>query len=318
MKKLYFALSLAIALIITPTVAHAAGATPVSGLTVSPAIEQINLAKDQANASFAAQVTNNTGSSLLVSISTNDFTALNQTGGIALLAGPSDQNPHGLASWMTPSLTQLALAPYSSQTVPVAITGTDSLAPGGHYGVIIYKVLSNGVAKSKNQVNINQEVSSLVFLTTYSGGTQTVRLDNTPIGSFALSLPQSVNVVLTNVGNTQTAPRGLVLISGPSGTEVARGIINIDSGLILPETSRLYTISLSNEHKFIYPGTYHLNIIYQADNGSKAIIYTKSFVIINKPLVLIAGAFIVLVLLLTIRSLGPVRSDQIWTDRPKS
>lgn len=281
-----------------PILSMPAAAAPINGLTVSPAIEQLALTKGQTDASFTSRITNNTKAQLIIDVATNDFTSLNNTGGISFFTSALSNSPHGLANWMRPAFHQLALAPGATQSVLIDIPNVQSLAPGGHYGAVIYKVVSSGSVALGNKVSVNQEVSSLVFLTTSSGGTQAIQFNGLSLGALASAMPQSVNMVFTNTGNTQTSPQGLITVTGPGHKEVARGAINVNSGLILPGTSRLYSVALTSEHKLVYPGIYHLRVVYSVPGAATTMSYTKSFLFVNQALLVVIGlvilAFIVI------------------------
>jgi hypothetical protein len=298
MKRIISAAASLIIMLVPATALAAAPApanTVTPGLTISPAIKQLNLASDQKSTSFTAQITNNTKSQLVVNVSTTDFTALNETGGIVFLPNLTNR-PHGLAQWLKPAKTQVVLPPDGSQAVPIIVTPTAGLAPGGHYGALVYRVVAAGSGAKGNQVGSNQELTSLVFLTTANGGTQSVKLGKLSVGHVMLKIPSTINLVLTNTGNTQVAPSGLVTVADSSNKEVARGIINPDSGLVLPGTSRLYTVALRSETKVVaYPGTYHLAVAYQANGMIKASVYSTNFLLVNKAILIVSGLFILLV-----------------------
>jgi hypothetical protein len=260
-----------------------------TGLSVSPAIEQINLANHQTTATFSSQVTNDTKYPVTVIVSVDDFTALNNSGGVAFINNNSlVDNSHGLAKSMVPAYTQFALGPGETQTIPVSIDATN-LAPGGHYGAILYKVIPTQLASRKNAISSNEEISSLVFLTTFNNGSQIVKLDKPSTRSLYFKMPTSIDLVFMNTGNTQTSPRGIVKVLNSKNKEIGRGIINIDSGLVLPDTSRLYVVSLRNEVGHVYPGTYHFQVSYRADNALTSTIYSKNFYFINQPIIILVS-----------------------------
>jgi hypothetical protein len=103
-------------------------------------------------------------------------------------------------------------------------------------------------------------------------------------------------MVFTNTGNTQTAPQGLITITGPGHKEVARGAINVNSGLILPGTSRLYSVALTAEHRLVYPGVYHLRVVYNLPGSAVTRSYTKSFIFVNQSLLVVIGLVILAII----------------------
>jgi hypothetical protein len=93
----------------------------------------------------------------------------------------------------------------------------------------------------------------------------------------------------------------VVTIVNHSGKEVARGIINPDSGLVLPGTSRLYTVALQSGAKTSYLGNYHLVVAYQANSTSKTSLYTASFLLVNKSIIVVAALLVLALFIVIIR-----------------
>src|ERR1700676_1801855 len=72
-----------------------------NGITLSPAITQINLKKGQATAAFNIQVTDNTYTPVDLSVSTKDFTTFGTNGSVAFInPGVSTTTSHNLSPWI--------------------------------------------------------------------------------------------------------------------------------------------------------------------------------------------------------------------------
>lgn len=287
-----------------------------SGITISPAIEQISLSPSQNSANFSIQITNNTKQPVIINISARDFTSLNQYGGIGFLTGNQSMlaNGHGLANDLNIGLTQLALAASQSQNVPIIINNANSLAAGGHYTAINYNI-HGPASKKANSVTINQSLSTLVFLSTSGQGTQTTTLSTPVISRFAATFPKTVSLVFSNSGNTQTVPRGVVQIYKKPTSIISQATINIDSGLILPSSSRLFNLKLTNMSSgHLWPGIYHLKVYYRHDGQTGYYIYQRSFLYLSSGLLIAISSLIILavILLITIRKKPkPVKSPKI-------
>lgn len=279
------------------TTAHAA---PIAtGITVSPAIEQISLSQNQSSATYATQITNNTTAQVVISISAEDFTALNQTGSISFYNSNqlSSNNPHGLLNYLSIAYPEVALQPGQSQTVPVTILNANKLAAGGHYAALLFKVSHLASAKG-NRITINQVVSSLVFLSTYGQGTQSVTLTTPVTGSLLTTLPQVINAVFVNTGNTQTAPRGYLQILDSSSRIVSQGQINTDSSLILPQSKRLFGLNLIQTKRHLWPGVYLLKIYYRHDGQTTYSVYEQKFLFVNQSIIAVNIAVLLALALL--------------------
>lgn len=275
-------LPLATARAAAPSVASKSGS-----IDVSPAVAQITLANGQTSASFNTELTNNDNAPIVVQVQMNDFTALNNTGSVSFLSKNYPGNSlHGLADWMHADSQYVSLPAHASQTVPITIPNTSGLAPGGHYGAVIFRVIPTTPGGSGGQLQANEEVSVLVFLTTYNGRVQAITLHKPQFNSIFTAMPGTVDLVFSNSGNTQTTPHGLVTIVNSKNKEVARGVINVDSGLVLPATSRLYEVNMVYAKRVSLPGTYHIDISYRPADGQPAMTYTKSFTYINRPIII--------------------------------
>jgi hypothetical protein len=256
------------------------------GLIVSPAIEQLAVASGQQQVTFSSTVTNNTASAVTLSLSAQDFSSLGvRSGSLNFVSGRSPDNSHGLAAWMDVGAIHLMLAPGSSQTVPITVAHTDRLAPGGHYAALLFKVAAPAGAPG-NRITANEVVSTLVFLTASGHEVNAVHLESIGQRPWATQIPSSVDIVFKNTGNTQTAPRGLVTVFGPAHREVARGAINTDSGLVLPGTSRVFSVPLRLERFFSLPGPYTMLVSYHADGVDNVTVYKKTILLVKVPLLI--------------------------------
>ncbi len=232
----------------------------------------------------------------------DDFTALSTTGSVLFLNNTTHgATQHGLAHWMSVNEPSFDLQPGASKTLVVTIADVASMAPGGHYGAVIFKAVPTGMTNANNLITTNAEVSLLIFLTTYNSGTQNITLAQPALSPIALTLPDSIDLVFTNIGDTQTTPRGVMTLNGRTGQEGARGIMDTDSGLILPSTSRLYSVAFKPEARIIWPGVYHLNIYYRAGSDGKIRTLSKSFLYLSPGLVFGVGVLVCTLIIVVIR-----------------
>ena len=235
-----------------------------SGLSVTPAILQLKLASNQRTVNFNETVTNISNLPLIVNAKSQDFHA----GGISGSADfypssyPSFNNMHRLAGGVKITPSHFGIQPGESQTIGINISNANSLAPGGHYGAIIYtpQVLGNS---SITKIDLVPSVASLVFLTTASGGYQTLTLNNIQLSRFTLSLPRTVSFIVNNSGNTQSTPIGYAKVISPYGQLQAQQVLNHNSLMVLPDSSILMTVNLpAYGSLWSLPGMYNLKITY--------------------------------------------------------
>jgi hypothetical protein len=252
-----------------------------NGITLAPAIVNVDLQPGQVNAVFAINVSNTTDQPVTLDISSADFKSLNDTGGVAFLNTGSGVTKYGLASWLTTD-NSITLEPGQTKTTAVTIENRDDLSPGGHYAAVLFRVNGNNKNSTANQVDINQVVSALVFVKKIGGERYSIDLQDLHPPTAWFSLPSNINLFFNNIGNTQAVPRGLVIISSPLSKEVARGIINTDSSLVLPESTKMYRTAITTSTGRAWlPGFYNVNIVYRYDGSSEPIFYNARLFYVN-------------------------------------
>ena len=282
MKRLAIGLIAFVLLPIAPVSAASQRAT--SGIAVSPAIKQLQVQSGQDETDFSEEITNNTPNPVQIKVGFADFKALNESGGIAFLgqnAGAVEQS-HGLAKWVSISTQQVGLDSGQSAEVQIHLSDLGSLPEGGHYGAITYQVLKATPNGGGNRVNVNQVVSSLVFLTTAGKGTQHLKMPPPVLHHIEFSLPSELDVFFTNDGNTQTVPRGnLIIYSHDAAHPVATAVVNTQQAMVLPNSTRLLQTPITVTTHPWRPGRYHVHILYRPDATAKFSSYDASFFYIN-------------------------------------
>ncbi len=247
-------------------VSAAKPATPVKGgITLSPFEQQISLAPDDTTKTFNLLLTNNTNNLQELSISARDFGSLNDTGGVLLEGSKSYTQKYGLTSWLVLGTDTVVLQPGEKRNIPITIENRSSLQPGGHYGAVVVSVTGLNNQKS-NQVLINQQLLSLLFVKKIGGEHYDLKLKEVEQNGNWFNLPTTVKLRFQNPGNVHVAPRGLVKLKAPSGKVLAQGIINAESAYILPETFReLYVPLIKVNSSLPLPGAYKVEVDYRYD-----------------------------------------------------
>jgi hypothetical protein len=256
------------------------------GVTVSPVLQQLHLQPTETTANFTVQLTNNTKNPVTITISSADFVANGVTGGLTFLTKPSNDpniSSHEIAAGLSPSVNSIDLAPGAAQKVVVTLNNVNTIAPGGHYGAMLYQVINNTAASSQsgNRVSLQQALSTLVFATTDGRGTQGISLIRPSLRSVTFHFPESLNLLFQATGNTQITPRGTLGLSQQSGKVIGASIINENSGMVLPGSIRLYNTSLPTTGISWWPARYHVRVSYRYDGQSNFKTYDTSFLYIN-------------------------------------
>jgi len=279
--------------------AQAAQAQGNNTLRVSPALSNVQLTPGETSTTVAVMVSNLTTAPLVVGMSARDFGASPTNASTVNFYGTGYNpatNPHGLqnsVSFASPSVT---IGPNSSEKVMITLNNIAHLAPGGHYGAILFSPESLAASSGGVKVAIRSAVASLLFLNTATGGTQALGLLPLSVGTLHFSLPSTSNIVLKNDGNTQSAPIGQLSLYGPSGSLVSTTVLNPGSGLVLPGSSTLFTVMLPLLHtRFARPGKYRLELQYRDSAQANFTVVNKEFFLINLWVII---PFILLCLLL--------------------
>lgn len=262
-----------------------AASISAGGLSLSPAIENLSLRANQKSASYKITLNNNQNRPVKVSVTSLDFKSLNDTGGLAFIGNTAGQLSHkyGLAGWLDLP-KQISLDPYSSQPVVVTIENRPDLSPGGHYAAILFSLSSRSDAKT--QVQLNQVVSSLLFVSKMGGETYAVNLSKADFNGNWFRWPSQARLYFKNTGNTQTAPHGIFSL------RKSKQILNPDSNLVLPESTRVYQLNLTVKKPF-WPWLYRARISYRAGPASPLVSNDVSVVYINPWFLLIPAALII-------------------------
>ena len=265
-----------------------------TGLTVSPAITQIQLTNQQDHYAINYRIMNSTNVPVIIDLTAQNFTSLNNNGSVYILPSVNQNNPHGLAKDIYFSSPRLTLEPGTITNLVVSLQHLRNLWPGGYYGAIVFNLLGQKSSGPGNNISLLEKLNALIFLTTPGKIKNSLLLQPFHQGT-SLHLPSNISVVLTNTGNAQVAPHGVVTIDHGS-SEISRGIINTNSSLILPGTSRLFNVVLRMEsHSINLPGIYTIHITYTPGNIVNSSSYSSSFLLINGVAIYIIIGLVIII-----------------------
>ena len=254
-----------------------AASVQINGITVSPAVVNVNLKTKQASYPLVFKVTNSRPVTQSLKLSTADFNTLEDTGGLLFVgSNPTDlQQRYGLAEWLELAQKNLKLAPGQTATVRAQIINRTDMAGGGHYGAIMFALNKSGTTSGDNTIGLNSIASALLFVNKIGGDTHSLNLVKVDSGGSLFNLPSNVTLHFLNTGNTHLIPRGTVDIVGPAGWSIGHGVINQDSNIVLPGMTRDFKVQLSQLRMPLLPGKYHLKVNYRFDGYPNFQTYQK-------------------------------------------
>lgn len=275
---------------------------PSSGFSISPFYRELDIQTGQDRVPFSIDVTNDSSQIAEFRVSVLDFGTLDETGGVAFL-GPMDNLKYSLASWVQLENDTLLVGPGETRTVKGYVENRDSLSPGGHYGAIYLKTEESGVsADTRQNVAFDPSMASLLFVRKIGGESYGMRLDSHDSPRSLFSLPSTVGLRFQNTGNVHVIPRGTVRITDPLGRLVRSGVINEQSGIVLPEAFRKLSTNLMGMDIPFFPGRYAMTIDYRYD-GKDSSDRDESYFLCIPPVFVLAVAGIGVVFALSFRFL---------------
>jgi len=227
------------------------------GISMSPPFVDIVIEKTDKQKTFELVVGNNSGVIQSINLSVVDFGSLDESGGVAFLGSKT------LASWMNLEKDWVTVEPQKTEKVKVTILNKESLTAGGHYGAIL-GTLKNEDKVDKDVIGLNQAIATLVYIQKKDGEIKSLLLNKTDFRKSWWKIPDNFQVRFENKGNVHLVPRGKIEISG-YGRVWVKGIINEDSGKILPNSFRTINVPIINNKLWIWPGNYQIKIDYRFD-----------------------------------------------------
>ena len=247
------------------------------GITVSPPFSEIVLNNTDSTGNFDIKVTNSTQTDVNFKLKVVDFGSLDEAGGVAFMGLSKNdvEQKYSLASWISLEKDWITIASGKTQEVKGKILNRESLSSGGHYGAIIFRS-DDQEKNSDDRVQLDQTFASLLYVQKTGGEKYDLKINRWEWKNDWWGMPNQVSVRYQNSGNIHTVPRGKVVILGGEN-EVAKGIINGDSSLVLPESFRIFKMPILLESKFIWPGKYRIEVQSRYDGKDSFEVKKTSF-----------------------------------------
>jgi hypothetical protein len=304
MKRLLIALA---ALLLVPANIPMFAAQPrpkkTGGVTISPASQEIIVQPKDKTPRGSFKITNQNAAAETFTLSAIDMGALDETGGLAFTGLAQDyQKKYGLAPWISLNRTSLRVKPGATETITFTIRNDDSLSPGGHYGAVVVRRAGEQTSRS-DQVAFSPQAATLLFVRKVGGEVLGLSLPRVETDHSVWRLPTEVKLPFKNDGNVHVVPRGVVRLIDPRGREIAKGIINPESALILPERSRTFPVALEAPSRTIWPGRYTIEVTYRYDGQDQTTRLSQTFYTANLRilLLLVFGALALIFILYRLR-----------------
>ncbi len=235
---------------------------------IEPLYHEVEISGSEAEKTFHIDLSNRTDADAVFSVSVVDFGTLDESGGIAFLGGSGGfERRYGLASWMKIGGESFVVPAGKSERIPITVENRESLSPGGHYGAVLFRMSGPGdVATDSPTVAVESSFAALVFVKKAGGEIAELSYKGSEdISRDILGIPTGLSLRFQNSGNTHLVPRGRAVVTDPFGRVVRKGIINAESGRILPESFRAFQAALEPLSHAFSPGFYTVTVEHRYD-----------------------------------------------------
>jgi hypothetical protein len=251
------------------------------GLRISPVLQDVSLPTNRPSVGYSVTIANNTGVDQAFRLGVRDFGSLDESGGVAFLGDPASEfvQSHGLSEWMSLDKSSVTVPVGGKIQVVVTIRNDDKLRLGGHYGVLTAEALTApGTPASGTRVGVTQVLSSLFLVVKEGSPPPNLRLLSQVLnGNSPWRLPDGVIQRFEDDGDVHVVPRGITTITDPLGRMVERGVMNEDSGNILPGSIRRFQTPLARIARAWVPGRYMMASSYRYDGKADTQTSTSTF-----------------------------------------
>ena len=279
--KIFLCLALASLFIVPPVFAQ------TSGFSVTPLFQEITLENEPAE-TFTVEIENNTVALTTFSVAVLDFGNLDESGGVAFQGADKDlSQKYALASWMRPETDTINLEPGKKEVLTVTIENREDLSPGGHYAGLVFRSTADpGESAGDKGIAINQVFSVLVFVKKLGGERYGLEYVGNEWEHSLWNLPEKPKLRFQNTGNVHVVPRGVISVTDPFGREIRRGVMNEESGLLLPESYRFFPTLLKSLAPALIPGRYTMTLWYRYDGKDDFTMREEKFDFLPLPAIL--------------------------------
>lgn len=237
------------------------------GVSVKPFLSDLVFEADEAEKPFVVTLSNDSSSDIRFSAFPVDFGSLDVSAGVAFLGAARDiEQSYERASWIALDTDDITVPAGGTAELRGRLVNTPDLAPGGHYGAILFDasdpdVLRNGPAN----VALEQRISALVFLKKRGGERYGMEFVSSSTDRDVFGSVRSMRLAFRNMGNVHIVPRGRADLLDPRGRLVAKGIVNEDSSIVLPGMTRDMAVKMRPVTMAWVPGMYTLRLGYRYD-----------------------------------------------------
>jgi hypothetical protein len=237
------------------------------GISVEPFLSDLVFEEGEVEKPFVITLSNGSPADIAFDAFAVDFGSLDISAGVAFLGAARDiEQSYARASWIALEESTVVVPAEGTAELRGKLVNTAELAPGGHYGSILLTASHpDGLEMGPANVAIDQRISALVFLKKKGGERYSMELTGSESERNIFGMLRAAKLSFKNTGNVHIVPRGQIDVIDPMGRLIAKGIINEDSSIVLPQTTRDIAVRIRSIATAWVPGTYVSRMGYRYD-----------------------------------------------------
>lgn len=196
------------------------------GLSVVPAIIEQPLTPG-VSTTISIQVTNISDIPLAVRVGARPLAPLDP------LTDESERSRYDASRWLTPLTPELVLETGETRAVQFTALPNPQAGPGGHYALLVFRVISPEPESASINALVNPEITSIILLTLPGAIEESAKLELIK-PQWYWTPQQELSLNLTNTGNVHILPQSQFVITNLAGETLTT--IATASRLVLPGT----------------------------------------------------------------------------------
>ncbi len=235
------------------------------------------------------KVRNDAAATQQITIEAENFTAVGEEGQVALT---DEDTSFNLASWIEFESSTFVLGSGEEIQVPFLIRVPGNAEPGGHYASVFAHV--GPVSPDGSGSAIGQKIGSLILLRVAGDVEESASVESFAVGKFDPGQPVPFEIRVKNQGSVHIRPAGFVTINDFMGNKVKD--VSIEDSNIFPGAIRKIHATWEDPG---FIGRYTANaLMYYGDTNQQLTATTTFWIIPWKTVGIVAGAALVVVLIL--------------------
>ena len=215
-------------------------------IVVTPAFQEVTLEASQSGQTTTITVFNQTNQSQEFEIFAVSVNQVDAEGRAVLSDRPLNPLENAAPGFIRLAESVVSIQPQQQAVIPVVITNSVDMSPGGHYVSLLIKNKLGSIASQSAVPSVLPAISSFLLIRKLGGEQYNLSLRSVSLErqSFWTSLPETAYLTFENQGNIHTTPRGIIAITDVFGRVTVEGTVNEGSQIVLPRSQRTQSVPL--------------------------------------------------------------------------